>query len=314
MTTTKTEWYFIVNPHAGSGKTLSQWIPAEKYLESLGIPYVTAYTSHKRHATQLAFDAAEEGYRKIVAVGGDGSIHEVFNGLMKWCDGTSTDPSEFYIGVVPIGSGNDWIKSLHVPHDVSAVVDLIEKGSFGRMDVIKVMSVGGKKTYMANIGGIGFDSHVCKVVNMQKESGKRGSMIYLNALRLTMLNTKAINVQVVADGKEVFKGLAYSIALGNGRYCGSGMRQTPLATMDDGLIDVTVIPRLPLVRILKQMPKLYDGTLIESRDVVSARCKVLEVIPLDETSNDIFELDGEIEGRLPLRIEADGRQINAIKG
>lgn len=314
MTMTKTEWYFIVNPHAGSGKTLSQWMPAEKLLESLDIPYITAYTSHKRHATRLAREAAAEGYRKIIAVGGDGSIHEVFNGLMKWCDETGEDPSIFYIGVAPIGSGNDWIKSMHVPHDVSAVIDLIEKGSFGRMDVVKVHSVGGKVSYMANIGGIGFDSHVCKTVNMQKESGKRGKMIYLNALRFALLNTKPIKVKLVADGKEIFSGSTYSIALGNGRYCGSGMRQTPLATIDDGLLDVTVIPKIPLVRMLKQLPKLYDGTLIESRDVVTARCKMLEIVPLDQNSNDIFELDGEIEGRLPLLIEVDGRQINAVKG
>jgi len=314
MCTTKTEWYFIVNPHAGSGKTMSQWQPAEKLLKSLSIPFITALTSHKRHATVLAHDAAAEGYRRIVAVGGDGSIHEAFNGVMKWCDESGTDPSEFHIGVVPIGSGNDWIKTMHVPHDVSAVIDLIEKESFGRMDVIKVHSVGGKVTYMANIGGIGFDSHVCKNVNMQKESGRRGSMIYLNALRFAMLNTKSIRVKLIADGTEVFNGSAYSIALGNGRYCGSGMRQTPLATIDDGMLDVTIIPKLPLLTLMRKLPRLYDGTIIDVKDIIFARCKVLEVVPMDQNSNDIFELDGEIEGRLPLLIEADGRQINALKG
>jgi len=314
MCTTKPEWYFIVNPHAGSGKTLSQWIPAERLLESLEIPYVTAFTSHKRHATLLAHDAAEEGYRKIIAVGGDGSIHEVFNGLMKWCDESGTDPSEFFIGVAPIGSGNDWIKSMHIPHDVSSSIELIEKKSFGKMDVVRVRSVGGKITYMANIGGIGFDSHVCKTVNMQKESGKRGNMIYLNALRFAALNTKPIRVKVIADGVEVFSGSAYSIALGNGRYCGSGMRQTPLAVIDDGLLDVTVIPKISLITIMKNIPRLYNGTIIDVKEVISARCKVLEIVPLDQNSNDIFELDGEIEGRLPLYVEVDGRQINALKG
>ena len=314
MTEPKTEWYFIVNPRAGSGKTLSEWIPAEHILESLDIPYLTAYTSHKRHATTLAHDAAAEGYRKIVAVGGDGSIHEVFNGIMRWCDENSASPEDFYIGVAPIGSGNDWIKSLNVPHDVGKVIDLIDRNSFARMDVVKVHSVGGKTTYMANIGGIGFDSHVCKTVNLQKESGKRGKMIYLNALQFTIFNLKPINIQILADGREVFSGYAYSVALGNGRYSGSGMRQVPLAVMDDGLLDVMVVPKLPLHKIFRQLPKLFDGTLIESRDVIFARCRKLEILPLDEASNDIIELDGEIEGRIPLKIEMDGRQINALKG
>lgn len=314
MTETKTEWYFIVNPRAGSGKTLSEWIPAEHILESLDIPYITAYTSHKRHAMTLAHDAAAEGFRKIVAVGGDGSIHEVFSGIMKWCDETGTDPIEFYIGVAPIGSGNDWIKSLNVPHSVSAVLDLIDAQSFGKMDVVKVRSVGGKVSYMANIGGLGFDSHVCKTVNMQKESGKRGKMIYLNALRFTIFNLKPINIRVIADDKEVYSGYAYSVALGNGRYSGSGMRQVPLAIIDDGLLDVMIVPRTAFHKILLQLPKLFDGTLIESRDVIFARCKKLEIMPLDDASNDIIELDGEIEGRIPISIEMDGRQINAIKG
>lgn len=314
MTLTKTEWYFIVNPHAGSGKTLSEWIPAEHILESLDIPYITAYTSHKRHAMSLAYDAAAEGFRKIIAVGGDGSIHEVFTGIMKWCDDTGTDPGEFYIGVAPIGSGNDWIKSLNVPHDVGSVIDLIEANSYSKMDVVKVCSVGGRVSYMANIGGIGFDSHVCKVVNIQKETGKRNRFIYLNALRFTIFNHKPINIKVVADDKEVYSGSTYSVALGNGRYSGSGMRQVPLAIMDDGLIDVMIVPKIPLHRILIQLPKLFDGTLIESPDVIFARCKKLEIVPLDEASNDIIELDGEIEGRIPLSIEMDGRQINAIKG
>ncbi len=314
MTETKTEWYFIVNPRAGSGKTMSEWIPAEHILDSLNIPFVTAYTSHKRHATALAHDAAAEGFRRFIAVGGDGSIHETFTGIMKWCDETGTDPGVFYIGVAPIGSGNDWIKTFNVPHDVGAVIDLIEANSYAKMDVVKVNSVGGKVSYMANIGGIGFDSHVCKVVNVQKESGKRGKLIYLNALRFTIFNIKAINIKIMADDKEVYSGPTYSVALGNGRYSGSGMRQVPLAIVDDGLLDVMVVPKIPVVKILRQIHRLFDGTLTESRDVIFARCKKLEIIPLDDASNDIIELDGEIEGRIPLSIVMDGRQINAIKG
>lgn len=314
MAETKTVWYFIVNPRAGSGKTMPLWVPAENKLTRLGIPYVTAYTDHKRHATTLAYDAAAEGYRKIIAVGGDGSVHETFNGIMRWCDDTGTSPEEFTLGVAPIGSGNDWIKSLNIPHDMDEVVRIIARGKTARMDVVKVNSAGGKKCYMANIGGAGFDSHVCKRVNIQKEGGARGKKIYLNALRHTMFSLKPISIKVVADGEKIFQGPAYSFALGNGRYSGSGMRQVPLAIMDDGILDVTIIPKMPMMTMLKQIPRLFNGTLNESRDVVMARCKTLEITPLNEESADIYELDGEIEGHLPIYIQMDGRQINVIKG
>ena len=315
MTESKTDCYFfIVNPRAGSGKTMYEWLPAERKLKRLGIPCDIAMTDHKRHATALAYEAASKGYRKIIAVGGDGSLHETFNGICRWCARTGTPTEEFLLGVVPIGSGNDWIRSLGVPNDTSEVVDLIRKNSVGVMDVVRVKSSGGRLAYMANIGGVGFDSHVCKRVNIQKESGRRGKMIYLNSLRYTIFNLKPVYISVVADGEVIFTGQCFSVALGNGRYSGSGMRQVPLAVMDDGLLDYTVIPKAPLAKMLKELPRLFNGTLNQSEYVISGKCRSLQIVPMDEQSADIFELDGEIEGLLPMSVEITGHQINVIKG
>lgn len=315
MTESKRDCYFfIVNPRAGSGKTMYEWLPAERKLKRLGIPCYIALTDHKRHATALAQHAAAEGYRRIIAVGGDGSLHEVFNGICRWCAATGVPTEEFLLGVVPIGSGNDWIRSLAVPNDTIEVVDLIRRNSFGRMDVMRVKSSGGKTAYMANIGGVGFDSHVCKRVNTQKESGRRGKLIYLNSLRYTIFNLKSINISVVADGEVVYTGLCYSVAFGNGRYSGSGMRQVPLAVLDDGLLDYTIIPKTPLLKVVKELPRLFNGTLHQSVYVISGKCRSLQIVPMDEQSNDIFELDGEIEGLLPMSIEVTGHMINVIKG
>ena len=315
MTESKTDCYFfIVNPRAGSGKTMFEWLPAERKLKRLGIPCDIAMTDHKRHATALAYEAASKGYKKIIAVGGDGSLHETFNGICRWCARTGTPTEEFLLGVVPIGSGNDWIRSLGVPNDTSEVVDLIRKNSVGVMDVVRVKSSGGRLAYMANIGGVGFDSHVCKRVNIQKESGRRGKMIYLNSLRYTIFNLKPVYISVVADGEVIFTGQCFSVALGNGRYSGSGMRQVPLAVMDDGLLDYAVIPKAPLAKVLKELPRLFSGTLNQSEYVISGKCRSLQIVPMDEQSADIFELDGEIEGLLPMSVEITGHQINVIKG
>ena len=315
MTESKSDCYFfIVNPRAGSGKTMYEWLPAERKLKRLGIPCYIALTDHKRHATALAQHAAAEGYRRIIAVGGDGSLHEVFNGICRWCAATGVPTEEFLLGVVPIGSGNDWIRSLSVPNDTIEVVDLIRRNFFGRMDVMRVKSSGGRTAYMANIGGVGFDSHVCKRVNTQKESGRRGKLIYLNSLRYTIFNLKSINISVVADGEVVFTGLCYSVAFGNGRYSGSGMRQVPLAVLDDGLLDYAIIPKTPLLKVVKELPRLFNGTLHQSVYVISGKCRSLQIVPMDEQSNDIFELDGEIEGLLPMSIEVTGHMINVIKG
>ncbi len=307
-------YFFIVNPRAGSGKTMYNWLPAEHKLARLGIPFDTAMTDHKRHATAIARKAAEDGYRKIIAVGGDGSLHETFNGICSWCESTGTPTEDFLIGVVPIGSGNDWIRSLGVPNDTLEVVELIHKGYSTEMDVIRVKSSGGRTAYMANIGGVGFDSHVCKRVNSQKESGRRGKLIYLNSLRYTIFNLKPINISIIADGEVAYTGLCYSVAMGNGRYSGSGMRQVPLARMDDGLVDYAIIPKAPLSKIVKEIHRLFNGTLHRSEYVISGRCSSLQIVPMDGNSADIFEIDGEIEGELPLSAEFSGHRISVVCG
>lgn len=314
MTEIKADCYFIVNPRAGSGKTMRSWVPVERQLYMAGFPFCTVMTDHKCHATHLAREAAQKGYRKIVAVGGDGSLHEVFNGICSWCEDNGVSFDEFFLGVIPIGSGNDWIKSLGVPHDVQKASDLIRKGSCMRMDVVRLTSAGGKRAYMANVGGLGFDSHVCKRVNTQKESGQRGRMIYLNALIHTVFNLSAISLCLLADGREVFRGLCYSVALGNGRYSGSGMRQVPRAKLDDGLLDYMIVPKMPISRLLGAAPKLFTGTLDRCDKVISGQCRELQIMPMDSASSDVYELDGEIEGHLPLTVEVLQGQINVMCG
>ena len=314
MSETKTAWYFIVNPRAGSGKAMSEWVPAERLLEQKGIAFVTAMTDHKKHAVTLAREAAADGYRKIAAVGGDGSFHEVLGGICDWCAETGTPLEEFYLTVVPIGSGNDWIKSCRVPDDVEEVIKLISRESFGWMDVVRGTSRDGKVSWMANGCGLGFDSHVCERVNRQKERGMRGKMIYLNGLRHTIMHIKPIRIAVFADGREVFSGEAYSMAVGNGAWSGGGMRQVPLAINDDGLLDYMVVPKAKLLKLTKEIPRLFAGTANESELILSGRCRTLRVAPLDEASADIIEFDGEIEGRLPLALEITGERVHVLKG
>lgn len=314
MSETKTDWYFIVNPRAGSGTTMAKWLPAQEMLEREHVPYVTALTDHKNHAVTLAHDAAAGGYRRIAAVGGDGSLHEVLNGICRYCAESGTAPEEFYLAVMPVGSGNDWIKSCNVPHEMESVVKLILSQSFGWMDIVRAVSKGGKISYMANGAGLGFDSHVCERANGQKELGKCDKLIYLKALRHTLFNLKPVRIVVREDGNAVFAGEAYSMAIGNGPWSGGGMRQVPLASNDDGLLDYMIVPKVNLFRLALEVPRLFSGTVNASSLVYCGRCKSLRITPLDDVSEDIVEFDGEVEGQLPLDLEVTGSRIHVLKG
>lgn len=313
MSDLKSDYYFIVNPRAGSGMTMYKWLPVEKRLEMLGVSFITAMTDHKRHAMELAWDAAGRGYRKIVAVGGDGSLHEVYNGVGRWCFAHGVPMEEFYIGVIPIGSGNDWIKSLGISNDVEEALDAILEGGESLMDVVRMTCDGGKTTYMANVGGVGFDSHVCQRVNFQKESGKRGRYIYINALFHTIANMRRISVSCYADDVLVFSGKCYSVAFGNGKYSGAGMRQVPCAEMNDGLLDYVIIPEMSIFNMFKLVPRLFNGTFDRAVQVIYGKCKSFRMMPLDKDSSDIMEIDGELVGRLPISLDVTGEKIRVMK-
>lgn len=306
-------WYVIVNPFAGSSKTVGKWEETGRRFDELGIKYNTYFTDHRSHARELAYDAAGKGRRRILAVGGDGSVHDVFCGVLDWCAESGTDPGEFYLGVVPIGSGNDWIKSFGIPEDALKVAEIIAAGTFGTEDILDIECRSERKLWIANGAGTGFDSHVCERVNRQKEAGRRSKMIYLKALRHTIVHLKPINIKVIADGVEAFCGACYSVAVGNGRYSGGGMRQVPLADPSDGIIDVLVVPKLRLGEMFSELPRLFNGTIYESSKTLYLRCSSLEIIPLDSNSEDIIEVDGETEGRLPLRISVSGKKINVLQ-
>ena len=312
MYETKTDWFIMVNPQAGSGKTMHVWAKAEKLLHEKGVPFTYVFTEHKCHARELAYKAAGDGYRRLLAVGGDGSVHEMFAGVLDWCSDAGAPTEDFTLGVIPIGSGNDWLRSLGVPDDLDKVTDLVASGTGLLQDVVKVTPTGKIHCYMANIGGVGFDSHVCEKVNIRKEKGRRSGLMYVKALIPTILELKKINVAVSGDGELWYEGPCYSVSFGNGRYSGGGLLQTGAAVIDDGLIDVFIVPAAPLVKVLPELPRIFKGTTMDSKRFIYRRAREVKVVPLDEASADIIEVEGELEGHLPVTLTATGQRIRVL--
>ena len=315
------KWLAVVNVFAASKKAGSVWKKAASCLEEAGVTYKAQFTGGKYNATELSRKAAEGGYRKFIAVGGDGTIHDVLNGIAEFVQGTSDVVlSDFTLAVLPVGSGNDWVKSVGVSRDIWQAVSYIAAGNTGRQDVVKVsildisdpnaepLSV----SYMSNIGGVGLDARVCEIVNRKKERGKRGKKLYVTALLYCIKHRVPIRAKVVCDGAEVFSGKYLSIAFGIGKYSGGGMRQTPDALMDDGLLDVTVIPDIPIWKIAKEVPKLFTGKFNTVDVLTLAKCREVYVLPESEADAEPVEVDGEVVGRAPVKMEILDQQINVI--
>ena len=316
-------WMAVVNVFAASKKAGSVWKKAAVMLEEADVPYKARFTGGALNATALSRKSAAEGYRKFIAVGGDGTIHDVLNGIAEYVESAEgVSFSDFVLAVIPVGSGNDWVKSFGVPRDIRSAVQLIAEGVTGRQDVVKVCvhdfsdmdAEPVNVSYMANIGGVGLDARVCEIVNRKKEQGKRGKKLYVSALLYCIKHRVPVRASIVCDGVEVFNGRYLSIAFGNGKYSGGGMRQTPLALPDDGLIDVTVIPDIPIWVIAKEVPKLFTGTFHKVGVLTQARCRKVVVIPAKEADAEPAEVDGEVVGRAPVSMEVLDGQLNVIVG
>jgi diacylglycerol kinase family enzyme len=311
-------WLIIVNVFAASKKAGDQWQRAESLLKQEGVAYECRYTGDSGNACRIAEISSREGYRKFVAVGGDGTVHDVLNGIMAFVDSPDSDSclEDYYLAVLPMGSGNDWVRSLDIPCDVKKIVGLITEGSFGRQDVVKVSLLGEGDvpkavSYMANIGGVGIDADVCRIVNVNKKMGMSGKILYVKALVQCLMKRVPVVARVFCDGEEVFYGKYFSIAFGVGKYSGGGMRQTADALMDDGLLDMTLIPELSAWVIAKEAPKLFTGTFTKVKQLVVKRARKIVVVP--ENGRPYVEVDGEVIGTAPMSLEIMGPQINVLK-
>lgn len=316
-------WFAIVNPAAGSGKTLAQWRVAESQLFQHGINYKFVTPETKIGSVKLITKACNDGFRKFIAVGGDGTVHNILSAIVEFVEKSRAENpdeniclSQFFLAVLPIGSGNDWLRSHNIPAQHAKIIELIAAGSFATQDIVKAEIIDSKtrkvtnRAYMANVGGYSFDANVCDIVNFQKTKGITGKMLYFNALKKLALIQKPYPTKIICDGREIYDDLVYSISFGNGRYSGGGLRQTPSAIMDDGLLDMMLVPRIPVWKVFLNIGKLLNGRAESVRFLHFNRGKQFEIIPHGQ--GQLVEIDGDVIGRAPLRLTVLEEQINVL--
>lgn len=322
MTDANKTWFAIVNPNAGSGKTMSEWNEAERLLFARGIKYVFAAPISLSDSYEKIKEACAEGYRRFIAVGGDGTVHNVLKAIVTFIEesnaaGSQVSLSDFTLTVLPIGSGNDWLRSHNIPRNHEKIVDLIAEERFGRQDVIRadILDREGNVTntaYMANIGGYAFDAGVCSQVNFQKSRGVTGKMLYLKAVIYQAYRLKPSPTQVICDGKEFYNGLVFTMSIGNGMYSGGGLCQTPSAVMDDGIMDVMMAPKFPIYKLFLNINKLLRKDLEKVPFLRFTKAKDIKILPGSEKRGELVEIDGEVIGRAPLHLQVLPGQINVL--
>ena len=166
-------WFLIVNPSAGNTNFRKSWICIQSLLKTKEIYFSFAFTQYTKHELVLVDEAIKQGYRNFISVGGDGTLHHVVNGIMMQ---RYTKTSNIKLGVIPLGTGNDWIRTYKIPNSIEKAINVIVNNTVVFQDIGCITLASGKKEYFNNLAGTGYDGYVVKNLKYLK---KLGSIAFL---------------------------------------------------------------------------------------------------------------------------------------
>lgn len=304
-------WIAVINPNAGGGKVAREWPLLSNMLKDRGFSFEEVFTTHRYHAVELVIYSLKRGFRNFISVGGDGTLHEIVNGIFHQRE---VPVEQITLAVLPAGSANDWARMYRIPMDYDKAVGTIIEGRTVLQDVACIgYSQSGVRNsrYMVNVAGVGLDANICYRCNISKNKGKAGDLAYVRAAFKALVGRTSNPSKVVVDGKSFFSGKMFSIAFGIGRYSGGGMQQVPDAVADDGLVNVMVARKVSKLKFLLLFRQLFKGTIYTIKEVTHCTASRVTVI---SRKPDRVEIDGEVVGTTPLTLEVMPRALRVVVG
>lgn len=306
--------YFIVNPKAKNGNCLKTWEHLESYLKSCRIPFMAFFTEYPGHAKELAGTILkkEDGQPvTITAVGGDGTMHEVVNGIAGSVHVT--------VGFIPGGSGNDYSRGFKIPKKPSHAFRLIAEGGSSEpmeIDLGKIEHNGAFETYFMNNMGAGFDAVISKEANESKMKKilnrlSLGRLVYAIILVKNIFTYRCFDLKLTLDGQRISFGSTWFVTVSNQPYYGGGMKIAPAAQPDDGYLDVTVVENLSRMKLLLVFLSVFWGKHIYFKEVKQYTARKISI----ETDEKVlFHADGEVIGHTPMKIAVCPKSLKAVSG
>ena len=286
----------IANPRSGRGKVATHLPEIERILTDARLSYRIVRTTHPGHATEVARDALARGERYLVAVGGDGTVHEVVNGML---DGGRPVAADAVLGVVAAGSGCDLVRSFGLPGDTLQAARHLAGDQIRPIDVGQVTYTSGAAEvtrYFPNIAEVGLGGAV--VARAARLPAVLGPARYLAGFWLTLPGFRPATVRLDVDG-QAYQWRASNVVVANCRFYGGGMQISPKSEPDDGALDVLVMVG-PKSDALTSLPKVYRGTHLPHRNIAELRASRVRV---EADPPFVIEADGELLGTTPATFE-----------
>lgn len=283
-------WFVIINPASGNGKSKTQWPKIKLLLEKYNFVFDYSFTEYPKHSVKLVQNAVYQGFKDFVVIGGDGSLHNVVNAIHTQI---TCAPSDLSVGIIPVGTGNDWIKTYGISKNIKKAIKIISKGSKKKQDIGKIEFLESSESpiYFNNLAGIGFDGFVVSKVAKYKNLG---AIAYLVAAVIGLFNYKNFKAQISVNS-ELIKTKVLMIVIGLCKYSGGGMRLTQNPITNDGYFDISAATNFNKFDIIKNLFNLYNGKISSSKKVISLKSKTIEIRTADN-SFPLIEADGELIG------------------
>jgi diacylglycerol kinase (ATP) len=296
----------IVNPKSASGSTREKWAQTAADLRAHFGPFSVAFTKAQGDGIDLVERAAESGRQFIIACGGDGTINEVANGILR-------SGADVELGVLPSGTGGDFRRTLGLPHTNREAAAALRNGSTTRIDVGRVSFTGHegetRERYFVNVSSAGLAAEIVKRVKSAKlfdwlpvESFRGKANFAVSTLQEVIdLDPPIVKVRFDDGEEQSLQTIAFCVA--NARYFGGGMMIAPDAKLNDGQFDVVNIGDIGTARIFLSGISLYRGTHERLDQVKIRRARKIEIASVNEDRAVLIETDGELPGRLPAIFE-----------
>jgi len=279
-------WFVIANPVAGNRNFSKRWKEIQQLLKNKNLDYSFAFTQFSKHEIELVQNAIQKGFRNIISVGGDGTLHHVVNGIMTQ---RYVKTSDITIGVIPLGTGNDWIKTYNIPNSIKKAIEIISKKHIIVQD-IGMLKTFNTITYYHNVAGLGYDGYIVSKLKALKKFGK---ISYVFAGIYGLLGYKKNVFKIIIDTK-VIEEVCLMTVFGICKFSGGGMQFTEKVDTTDGLLDITIVKNLSFLDLILNIPKLYSGKIVHHKKVVTFKTNELSVIP--QNANTFIQADGELIG------------------
>lgn len=302
----------IVNPESNKGRTRRRWAQIKEALSAFLKEFKYEFTEKPSQAIDISRAAIREGSELIVGVGGDGTINEIANGFF---DGKTIINPNTVMGIVPSGTGCDFMRSLHIPSNLKKAMQVITQAPSPTIDVgrAKFQTHAGihAERYFLNVADFGFGGEVLERMNQNRARRKAAS--YLKSTLITFFQYKNKRIKLKVDGEEIPKDEYLIGAISNGRIFGKGMKIAPNARLDDEQFDIILVKGMKVWEFLRNVWKIYAGTHLSHPKITFIRGKKIEAIPEDPEEKILIEIDGEQVGKLPATFEIVPKSI-PVKG